>query len=86
MVSPEKRKLHPQREKISRGLIAVKAKTGIFLGWRLMADEVDGYSETGVTGAIFKVYRDGKEIATVTSSTNYLDTEGTETSSYQIQG
>ncbi len=84
VVSPVKRKLRPQREKISRGLIAVKAKTGIFLGWRLMADEVDGYSETGVTGAIFKVYRDGKEIATVTSSTNYLDTEGTETSSYQV--
>ncbi len=84
MASPVKRKLHPQREKLNRGLIAVKAKTGIFLGWRLMADEVNGYNETGVTGADFKIYRNGNCIATVTSSTNFLDTEGKETDSYQV--
>lgn len=82
--SPVRKKWKPQREKLNRGLIAVKAKTGIFLGWRLMADEVDGYSETGVTGADFKVYRNGSCIATVTSSTNYLDKEGTQTDGYQV--
>lgn len=82
--SAVKRQLNPQREKLNRGLIAVKANTGIFLGWRLLADEVNGYSETGVTGAEFKVYRNGEYIATVTDSTNYMDIEGSETDSYQV--
>lgn len=82
--SEKKRSLHPQREKLNRGLVAVKTKTGIFLSWRLLAEEVDGYSHTGVTGAEFKVYRNGEEIAFVTDSTNYLDKSGKETDRYQV--
>lgn len=84
IASPVKRKLQPQREKLGRGLIAVRTKTGIFLSWRLLAEETDGYNQTGVTGADFKIYRNGSCIATVSSSTNYLDTEGTQTDSYQV--
>lgn len=83
-MSEKKRILHPQREKLNRGLIAVKTRTGIFLSWRLMADEVNGYSETGVTGAEFKIYRNGEAIAIAADSTNYLDRDGSEADSYQV--
>lgn len=83
-VSEKKRSLHPQREALNRGLVAVKTKTGIFLSWRLLAWEVSGYGKTGVTGAEFRVYRNGKEIAFVTDSTNYLDKSGGETDAYQV--
>lgn len=74
--SPVRKVFCEQLEKLNRGLIAVKAKTGIFLGWRLMLEEVNGYSETGMTGTDFVIYRNGKRIALVTDSTNYIDTEG----------
>lgn len=84
IASVKKRKLNPQREKLNRGLVVVKTNTGIFLSWRLLSEEVTGYSETGVTGADFKVYRNGECIATVSDSTNYLDTDGKETDIYQV--
>lgn len=74
----------PQREKLNRGLIAVKTTEGIFLGWRLLAEEVTGYSESGVTGAEFLVYRNGVEIARVKDSTNYLDLSGSDKDTYQV--
>jgi rhamnogalacturonan endolyase len=64
----------PQLEKLDRGLVAAATSEGVFLSWRLLASEATGYSETGLTGADFAVYRDGTKIATVTDSTNYLDT------------
>lgn len=79
-----KKVFHEQREKLSRGLIAVKTNTGVFLSWRLMIDEVSGYSKTGLTGANFKVYKNGKYIAYVTDSTNYLDKEGSTKDCYQV--
>jgi hypothetical protein len=79
-----KKIFHEQREKLSRGLIAVKTKTGVFLSWRLMIDEVSSYSKTGLTGADFIVYKNGKNITLVTESTNYLDKAGTESDSYQV--
>ena len=82
--SPVKKVFYEQLEKLNRGLIAVKAKTGIFLGWRLLLEEVDGYSKTGMTGADFIVFRNGKKIAVVTDSTNYIDTEGTMEDFYSI--
>jgi len=82
--TPVKKIFHEQLEKLNRGLIAVKAKTGIFLGWRLMLEEVDGYSNTGMTGADFAVYKNGKKIAVVTDSTNYIDTEGTMEDFYAV--
>ena len=82
--SPIRKVFHEQLEKLNRGLIAVRVKTGIFLGWRLMLEEVDGYSETGMTGADFVVYKNGKKLAFVTDSTNYIDTEGTMEDFYAV--
>ncbi len=50
-----------QLEKLSRGLIAVKVKNGIFLSWRLFLNEVTGVSDggDGLTGVEFRIYRDG---------------------------
>ena len=74
----------PQREKLNRGLIAVKTNAGVYLGWRLLAEEVTGYSAMGVTGADFVIYRNGVEIAKVKDSTNYLDTTGCIEDKYQV--
>ncbi|WP_180272656.1 rhamnogalacturonan lyase [Konateibacter massiliensis] len=79
-----KKVFHEQREKLSRGLIAVKTKTGVFLSWRLMIDEVKSYSETGLTGTDFVVYKNGIKLALVTDSTNFLDEGGTEEDAYQV--
>lgn len=82
--SSVKKKFNEQLEKLSRGLVAVKTKTGIFLSWRLMLDEVNGYSKTGLTGADFNVYKNGYLLTTVTDSTNYIDTDGTENDLYCV--
>lgn len=60
-------------EKLDRGLVAFKTSDGVFLSWRLLADEVTGYGNTGLTGANFDVYKGDTKLATVTESTNYLD-------------
>ena len=74
--SPVKKVFDEQLEKLDRGLIAVKINTGIFLSWRLFKTEVSGYSRTGLTGCDFIVYRNKKEIARVSDSTNYIDKDG----------
>ncbi|MFP3122457.1 rhamnogalacturonan lyase [Ectobacillus funiculus] len=73
-----------QLEYLDRGLAAAPTSEGMFLSWRLLANEVNGYSNKGLTGANFNVYRDGKKIATVEDSTNYLDKEGTAASKYYV--
>ncbi len=60
-------------EKLDRGMTATVTAEGVYLNWRLFADEVAGFSETGLMGVDFNVYRDNAKIATVTDSTNYLD-------------
>lgn len=79
-----KKVFNEQREKLSRGLIAVKTKTGVFLSWRLMIDEVNGYKKNGLTGADFILYKNGKKIALITESTNYIDKNGNEHDCYQV--
>ncbi len=79
-----KKGFNEQREKLSRGLIAVKTKTGVFLSWRLMIDEVNGSTKMGLAGADFIVYKNGKNIAMITDSTNYSDKDGNETDWYQV--
>nr|WP_081798125.1 rhamnogalacturonan lyase [Neobacillus dielmonensis] len=74
-----------QLEYLDRGLVAAQTSEGIFLSWRLLANEVKGSSETGLTGVNFKVYRDGKYVATVEDSTNFLDKEGTSASNYYVR-
>lgn len=82
--TPITRKLHEQREKLGRGLTAIRRPDGMFVSWRLFLEETDGYSNTGMTGADFTLYRDGKRIALVADSTNFLDRDGTMESRYQV--
>ncbi|WP_078900768.1 rhamnogalacturonan lyase [Streptomyces sp. SBT349] len=73
-----------QLEQLDRGLVAASTDEGVFLSWRLLASEVSGHSDTGLTGADFHVYRDGERLATVTDSTNYRDADGTPDSEYRV--
>ena len=73
LCTPVVKKFKEQLEKLNRGLIAIRTKQGIFLSWRLMLSEVKGYTDTGMASRDFIVYRDGKKIAVVKDSTNYLD-------------
>ncbi|PAE40802.1 rhamnogalacturonan lyase [Bacillus sp. 7884-1] len=74
-----------QLEYLDRGLIAAPTSEGVFLSWRLLANEAKGYSETGLTGVNFNVYRDGKLIASVEDSTNFVDQDGDSDSSYYVR-
>ncbi|MFQ9509766.1 MAG: hypothetical protein ACLRZ7_02255, partial [Lachnospiraceae bacterium] len=74
-------------EYLNRGLVAVKTEEGVFLSWRLMGTEVTGANESnsGLDGTNFNLYRDGKLIETcIADSTNYIDKEGTEDSTYYV--
>ncbi|MEH7117358.1 rhamnogalacturonan lyase [Neobacillus vireti] len=73
-----------QLEYLDRGLVAASTSEGVFLSWRLLANEAKGHSETGLTGVDFNVYRDGKKIATVSDSTNFLDKDGNTASKYYV--
>ncbi|GAA3154942.1 hypothetical protein GCM10020001_093320 [Nonomuraea salmonea] len=74
----------PRLEHLDRGLVAASTSEGVFLSWRLLGDEVTGHGAKGMTGTDFRVYRDGRAIATVTDSTNYRDPSGTSRSRYQV--
>ncbi|AUZ89384.1 rhamnogalacturonan lyase [Arthrobacter sp. TmT3-37] len=63
-----------QLEYLDRGLVAAATPQGVFLSWRLKAGEVAGATADGLTGTDYTVYRNGEPVATVTDSTNYLDT------------
>ena len=63
-----------QLEHLDRGLVAAVVPDGVFLSWRLKAGEATGSGANGLTGADFTVYRNGTAVATVTDSTNWLDT------------
>jgi rhamnogalacturonan endolyase len=73
-----------QLEYLDRGLVAAQTSEGNFLSWRLLANEISGYTSSGLTGVNFQVYRDGKQIATVEDSTNFLDSEGNSSSRYYV--
>jgi rhamnogalacturonan endolyase len=74
-----------QLEYLDRGLLAAPTSEGIFLSWRLLANEAKGYSETGLTGVNFNVYRDGNLIASVEDSTNFVDQAGDSDSRYYVR-
>ncbi|AYV74757.1 rhamnogalacturonan lyase [Niallia circulans] len=65
-------------ESLNRGLIAVKVKNGVYIGWRLFGTDPEEIS--------FNLYRDGIKVnpVPITSSTNYLDESGVEASIYQV--
>lgn len=82
--TPVKRVLQEQLEKLDRGLIAVATGQGVFLSWRMWRDEVSGYTDTGMSGADYWVYRNGEKIAVVTDSTNFLDRSGSALDRYSV--
>uniref|UniRef100_UPI0025D82BB4 rhamnogalacturonan lyase family protein n=1 Tax=Butyrivibrio sp. TaxID=28121 RepID=UPI0025D82BB4 len=82
--TPIQKVLHPQLEKINRGLVAVSTGNCIFISWRLFKDEVTGSSDTGLTGCDFALCKNGRLLAYVTDSTNYLDKEGTKDDMYSV--
>ncbi|HWJ77397.1 MAG TPA: rhamnogalacturonan lyase [Niallia sp.] len=65
-------------EKLNRGLIAIKVKNGVYIGWRLFGTDPDDIS--------FNLYRDGEKVnaAPISSSTNFLDNNGNENSTYKV--
>ncbi len=63
-------------EALDRGLVAMKTDSGIYLSWRLLGTEA--YSTS------FYVYKNNSVIATVSDSTNYLDTSGTVSDTYSV--
>ncbi|WP_211719015.1 rhamnogalacturonan lyase, partial [Nocardiopsis sp. MG754419] len=73
-----------QLERLDRGLVAVDTDDGVHLAWRLLAHEVTGHTDSGLTGPDFRVYRDGERLATVTDSTNLLDADGAPDSEYRV--
>ncbi|MFE5240728.1 MULTISPECIES: rhamnogalacturonan lyase [unclassified Streptomyces] len=73
-----------QLERLDRGLVAVSSAEGVFLSWRLLGSEATGHTGTGLSGADFRVYRDGRPIAVVTDSTNYLDRDGASGAEYRV--
>ncbi len=82
--TPVKNILQEQLEKLSRGLIAVAVENGVFLSWRMLLEEVSGFTETGMSGTDYAVYKNGRRLALVTDSTNYLDPEGTLQDTYSV--
>jgi rhamnogalacturonan endolyase len=64
-------------EWLDRGVVAVKVKGGVFVGWRLLGTDP---SDLG-----FHVYRDGKRVAIPSAGgTNIVDPEGTSASRYAV--
>lgn len=72
---------HYQMEDLDRGLIAVKVSGGVYVGWRMQGYEYDEIA----SNVRYDLYRDGTKLATVTDSTNYLDAQGTMSSSYGVR-
>ncbi len=71
--------VHAQRKSdvLTRGLVAMKAKSGNFLSWRRLGEE---YYDT-----YYNVYRNGTRIATNLKATNLSDASGNDASSYTIR-
>lgn len=74
----------PQLENLGRGLVAVCTGDGVFLSWRLLRGEVNGFTRTGVAGADFVVYKNGAPLASVTDRTSFRDESGTPEDLYAV--
>ncbi|MFI7040500.1 cellulose binding domain-containing protein [Microbispora rosea] len=66
-----------QMEDLDRGLISVRSGSGNLVSWRLLGTESRDTS--------FTVYRGATRIATVTDSTNYLDSGAAADASYTVR-
>ena len=64
-------------DKLDRGLVAMKATTGVYLSWRIYGEEY--YDVT------YNVYRDGVKVNdTPLSTSNYTDRTGTANNTYAV--
>lgn len=63
-------------DKLDRGLIGMKVSGGIYLSWRIQADEY--YDVT------YNVYRDGERVAENLKVSNFTDSSGTINSTYKV--
>ncbi|GAA4768934.1 rhamnogalacturonan lyase [Microbacterium gilvum] len=81
---PAASSIAPQLEHLDRGLVAAQTDDGVYLSWRLLAEETTGAGENGMEGPDFAVYRDDVRIATVSGSTNLLDADGVSGASYRV--
>ncbi|XEC95099.1 rhamnogalacturonan lyase [Paenibacillus tarimensis] len=71
--------LPQQAEWLDRGVIALKSDDGIFISWRLLADE---YAQD----VKFNIYRDGEKLNTEPLSvTNFTDSEGVPGNTYTVE-
>jgi rhamnogalacturonan endolyase len=68
-----------QVEKLDRGVIALKADSGMFISWRLMADEYD-------KNVKFNIYRNNVKLnSSLLSVTNFSDLTGTASDVYKVE-
>ncbi|WP_133058699.1 FIMAH domain-containing protein [Halalkalibacter urbisdiaboli] len=68
-----------QTEWLDRGVIALKSEDGIFVSWRLLADEYD-------EDVKFNVYRDEEKLtAEPLTVTNFVDPEGVAGDTYTVE-
>lgn len=64
-------------DKLDRGLIAQKASSGVYLSWRILADEYYGVK--------YNVYRDGSKVnSEPLSVSNFKDAGGSASSTYTV--
>ncbi|MFE5239601.1 MULTISPECIES: rhamnogalacturonan lyase [unclassified Streptomyces] len=63
-------------ERLDRGLVAVPASGGVLVTWRMLGDDPSTVS--------FKLYR-GTTLVSTTTKTNFLDTGGSSSSTYEIR-
>ncbi|AQQ08985.1 Rhamnogalacturonan endolyase YesW precursor [Sedimentisphaera cyanobacteriorum] len=66
-------------EKIDRGTVAVDiGSSGVYVGWRMLGTEPQSVE--------YNVYRDGQKInsSPISNSTNFVDSSGTQSSTYRI--
>ncbi len=64
-------------DRLDRGVVAVKTTSGVFVSWRIQADEY--YDVT------YNLYRDGSLVAEGLNVSNYSDAAGTSASSYTVE-
>ena len=68
-----------QAEWLDRGVVALKSEDGIFVSWRLLADEYD-------KDVTFNLYRNGEKLnAAPLTVTNFADTNGVPEDKYTVE-
>jgi hypothetical protein len=63
-------------DQLDRGLVAVKVSSGVYVSWRVQADEYYGVT--------YKLYRNGALIAQNLYTSNYTDAGGNTSSTYTV--